>query len=647
MVPHSVKLLLQISILVALLLALFLLFFDLPPRVSAQVAVFYPATCLGGWKYVAQAGGPPEVTFDVPYDDKNSAILEDVVTQIYCGSFIGEFPPQSKHTKVTLRFSWHEESVRNLVGEEISEIEKKPRAEASVEAETVENGEVVTDPMIDLLVATSSLASITLTSIIESNRTPSSESLEDIDLNEDLLETFLGTSSAMIVAEGAPTSTTTLPPEVSETTPSEEIIDPEPAEVLGTSVEEAVSKEELVTEPPTEDILLAPEKNTREESGPVSWWRNLLVPNVYAEETDDISVDIPQDEAVVVEVAPGVEVDIEEVETTSKELVDSTVVPAGARFEVRYTLDNENWSTLGYVSEVTNDVRFVFPEEVFKSVVDIEKVQIALVTLPQIDEFRRVYLDAMWLEVVYEKVLQLGVYAVLTEPLRTVSALPTFVVGSTTGTGSSASTGIDVMSPVVEQEEMVAEEGELENTTVATTSEALLIHIDEVLSLKGISDRLVLLTRTTSSMTELWLIDLVGVKSTLIGSGETAVGTYPVASKDSIIFWRGSSGDIIFSYDLRTGGTRGRLMVVANLPEQTNFPRFTFPFTEWEVILGNDRFNFYSRRTGEVFSDEDTMGVVNFLAETNLSQLGSSEYFENLGIYPNEVESEPETVISI
>ena len=604
MVFSSAKLFLQIVVSIALFLALIFLVFNLPLKVDAQVAVFYPATCSGGWKYASQASGLPEVSFGIAYSGSNSAILEDVLTELKCGSFAGELPIQSKHTKVTLHFSWDEESTWDLVEEDIVEIENGPEEEVFLEDETEGNEGATSNQESDSLLATSSIASTTLTSIIESN---------------------------------TPFATTT----PSEATSSEVIILPEPM-----PVPEPESAPEVKTPLPPEAVLPLPEVIIIPEvSEPVSWWQNLLIPNVMAEELEVPMTSQEREGVSTVEVEPEAQVRTEEVVAKEIELDNSSAVPAGARFEVRYSLDNKNWVSLGYVSEISNDLRFVFPEEVFRSIVDIEKVQVALVTLPQIDGFNRVYLDAMWLEVEYEKVLELGVYTVLTEPLTTFSALPTFIVGSSTSTSSDGSVSNDVLT--VADPEVALVQAELSTTTATTTPDSLFIYTDEVSSIKGISDNLVLLTLTTSTSTELWLIDLIKVNSTLIGTGETAVSTYPVASKDSIIFWRGVSGDKIFSYDLRTGGTLGQTMIVANLPEQTDFPRFSFPFTQWEVIMGNDRFNFYSNRTGEVFSDEDTTGVRQFIVATGLDKLGTASYFENLGIYFITMESASEPITSI
>src|SRR3989338_317733 len=67
-----------------------------------------------------------------------------------------------------------------------------------------------------------------------------------------------------------------------------------------------------------------------------------------------------------------------------------------------HTLDGIVWEALGYISEINNDVSLEMPIDIFTSIADLERIQIALHTLPMFDTLPKIYLDAIWLEVQYE-----------------------------------------------------------------------------------------------------------------------------------------------------------------------------------------------------------------------------------------------------
>ncbi|MBP9760908.1 MAG: hypothetical protein KBD15_01545 [Candidatus Magasanikbacteria bacterium] len=70
-------------------------------------------------------------------------------------------------------------------------------------------------------------------------------------------------------------------------------------------------------------------------------------------------------------------------------------------FEVLYTVDGQEWRSLGYTGEINNTVHFELPIELFGMVSDVEKVQIALHPIPSFDSAPTVYVDAMWLDIHY------------------------------------------------------------------------------------------------------------------------------------------------------------------------------------------------------------------------------------------------------
>ena len=76
----------------------------------------------------------------------------------------------------------------------------------------------------------------------------------------------------------------------------------------------------------------------------------------------------------------------------------------GTYFEVLYTLNGQDWHTLGFVSRIANDVQIEMPIDLFATVEDLNKVQIALHTVERFDSVPKIYLDALWLEVTYDDI---------------------------------------------------------------------------------------------------------------------------------------------------------------------------------------------------------------------------------------------------
>lgn len=76
----------------------------------------------------------------------------------------------------------------------------------------------------------------------------------------------------------------------------------------------------------------------------------------------------------------------------------------GAYFEVLYTLNGQDWHTLGFISRIANDVQVEMPIDLFATVEDLHKVQIALHTVERFDSVPKIYLDSLWLEVTYDDI---------------------------------------------------------------------------------------------------------------------------------------------------------------------------------------------------------------------------------------------------
>ncbi|MCX6792636.1 MAG: autotransporter-associated beta strand repeat-containing protein [Candidatus Falkowbacteria bacterium] len=128
-------------------------------------------------------------------------------------------------------------------------------------------------------------------------------------------------------------------------------------------------------------------------SGESSFLKNFFFTSTHAQENDPSQV-LPVTSSDVVDPAA---VSAEEPVSS-----DRPIIPEGSVVEVRYTLDGTKWDTLGYASDINNSVSFEIPTGVLSGFADLEKIQVALQTLPTIDNAPKIYLDAMWLNVEYQ-----------------------------------------------------------------------------------------------------------------------------------------------------------------------------------------------------------------------------------------------------
>lgn len=147
-------------------------------RVSrADIAYFYPKSCLGGWEHPEYAANEPSLLEGAQLEDfnkSNSAFLSSVST-LYCGGFTGEIPENKEPKKFIVTLSWslddgsviHKEpepflntvnnsnsslTEENKAVEEII-IENKESSETEVSqepsAEIIENAQGASEPVVN------------------------------------------------------------------------------------------------------------------------------------------------------------------------------------------------------------------------------------------------------------------------------------------------------------------------------------------------------------------------------------------------------------------------------------------------------------------------------------------------------------------
>jgi hypothetical protein len=366
----------------------------------ANTVLWYPKSCLGGWTSSANAAGAPELSPLASADEftaDNSAILEDSLSQIFCGEFEGDVPLETMPVSVTLNISWTFKSV------------------------AVPAGVTQSDPL-DIVESTS-------TEEIISDEVNPSSTLEAASSSE---------SEPATAVEPEPAA----PAEVE--TPAEPMPEPEPAIVPGPEPEPAAASEpDAIPEPEP-----APAPTPANEGTPAAWLFRL-VRLAFAQEASVSEVVTPEEvvseEPVVIQedpvVIPEEIVSPEEIITpeeivSPEEIITPEEAPTsgevvapeagagtgevlgitsttdvsteisdqgsenGNLLDVRYSIDGENWESLGTIRESNwQNAQVSIPILDWD---ELKKLQISLVSFPVSDIAPVVYLDGMSLTVDYD-----------------------------------------------------------------------------------------------------------------------------------------------------------------------------------------------------------------------------------------------------
>ena len=330
-----------------LLLASAVFYFFKPA--DAQTAVFYPTICLGGWQNTEKAAGAPEVVDDsaADYNDENSASVFNSVAEIFCGGFEGEIPVDALHEKVTLNFSWT-----------LEEIEEETTPPPATEEQADESASL----------------------------------LDEATPEDGQGEEGGGNSEPLVPSEVEGEPEPEVPPEETQE-PDQPETDPSAAEEPVSFLEnsfysvayaqetEEITEIEEITETEEETNI---EETTEEEIGN----EEIVEEEIIEEENQETSN----------------EAELEVINNDKEDLLSQEISDfSDTIIEVRYTLDGEEWKSLGYVEAINNEVNFELPIEEFGTLDDLKNVQIALRTLSTFDIPPKIYLDAMWLEVEYNQ----------------------------------------------------------------------------------------------------------------------------------------------------------------------------------------------------------------------------------------------------
>ncbi len=333
---------------------------------QADVANFYSTSCLGGWQNPQNAQGKPDVGENglaEEFNENNSAVLKNVISQIFCGSFEGEIPENSQPKKVLIKFSW------------------VVRTEEEILASEENSG--ATSTLIEIIETTSTIDII-------STSTPETESTSSPVSFWHPIRNFISNGASKIVhlvfAEETstpeivieiPVEESSTPPIIEEVNTTSSPIEPPEDPQTPTSTPKEIMTEtattttinQTATSSNQEEIILA--TSTEEDLISTTTQETILIPENTATSTEEIATTTP--------------------------ITPSIPEPF---LEILYTLDGTNWQSLGKVNRDNwQNLALEIPNFNWE---DISKVQISIQSLSPVDFTPTVYLDGLWLEVEYE-----------------------------------------------------------------------------------------------------------------------------------------------------------------------------------------------------------------------------------------------------
>lgn len=489
-------------------------FFHGENQAQANVATFHPAHCLGGWKNVDNIAGQPDVRLnnDVQYDDTNSASLFNSNAQVFYGGFSGDIPYAAKHERVTLNFSWY---IADGPQPERREESKTPEViPAEVSAPSLEEG----------------TSSVSEDGIVPEQAVSDTEAPVNTD-NASTIEAPAEESEEVVPEEPAePTAVRFLKSFFTVVHAQE--ISPEEEPVLETPEEEAIVAEELETPVLTEEVI--PESVTIPSSTPA----------IVEESVSDTSVPPVRDKE-----------EQQAIEEAHEQAVIEAGVPENAYFEVLYTLDGQEWHTLGYVNRIANDVQIELPIDLFATVEDLKKVQIALHTVERFDTVPKIYLDSLWLEVAYDDVTATEFAPPGQRPgdvifSETVYEDTTAVVVLRNVALMTLSNVLTAASPTAASsstEQASTTDTELDTNASSTDQTQVLT---DVVSTSTLAD----IINSTGVLVELWLYSSTTDDWSRIADDSIISRNPQVKFVDGNIFWVDKNNESVWRYDPKSGG---------------------------------------------------------------------------------------------
>lgn len=340
---------LKIGILAGVLAAALIFFYiSKEALTTAEVADYFPSTCLGSWQTTEQAQGEPETLRfsekEIGFD--NAAYLDIPQGEIYCGQFLaGDKADLGEIKGVGLTLVWR-----------VANLPKVVLPEATVSPES-----------------TSTPTSTDNNSSVLEGELQGAEGVEGVQPNEEVSppSSWNRFFSPLVLAQESEPMLVETPIEMpANTSVAEPVISPETSKVEPTESEIRSNAEPTGGNGEKTDSQTEGKKSGEEE-----------IQTGYNELTPPLG---PLEEPVT-------------------ELIFNPTSEADESFlRVSYSLDGQVWREIGKIN-ATNWLHFTAPLNI-SSWEDLRKVQFKVEGIPTtLENFPEVYLDGMFLEVQYEK----------------------------------------------------------------------------------------------------------------------------------------------------------------------------------------------------------------------------------------------------
>ncbi len=322
---------------------------------KADIAVFYPKTCLGGWQNVSHAEGEPQIEDNEvsQFNAENSAFLKNRVSQLYCGEFEGEIPEgNEKQQRIKLKFSWAAISEATTDAAGVIEIKGDSHDENSQDED---EGVIILD---------------------NKDADTQTESGFTIDPGEDFSNSSLNSIVDPVTSpnsegdSGAPATEPASEPAPAAETPAPA---PEPAPASeGAAAESSISFLDFLFLKPKQALAIEQELETSNTAPTTT--TPAVIENLPTENTA----------------------------STTEPTAEAPVLENDGLLEVLYTINGSDWKTLGIVKSTDlKDAEFELPLEDFVSWEDLSRLQVSLRSPSFADSNITTYVDSMWLEVAY------------------------------------------------------------------------------------------------------------------------------------------------------------------------------------------------------------------------------------------------------
>jgi hypothetical protein len=342
------------------------------PKGRAEIATFYPTSCLGGWTNVGKATGKGETIDGSPFTDANSAILPaNTVADLFCGGFKGDIPDNKDPKVLVLRILWS--------------------THGSTSTETQVSGNNFASSTQMLLDGTSSSSPsfiLTPTDATTTSASTTNSTQQSTTTSNSTQENSSSTSTVSVPSVDIDTKSTS-----SDSVPPQSILyNNNLLSFLKRYISVAYAQEDTTTQ--ATDVTVTTSATTSLIDTLVSKVEDIITPA-----TDTLPVSQPESSTTI-----ATSTDTTSSATSTTDNASTTVSTSTDKlpplFTIEYTLDGTTWIHLADVAqEELPASQFEIKVDNTVSWDDLSNLQIRIKRSTAVDTAPTIYLDAMSLEV--------------------------------------------------------------------------------------------------------------------------------------------------------------------------------------------------------------------------------------------------------